>query len=136
KELTETRENLQAVIEEMETVNEELQSSNEEMVSTNEELQSTNEELQSLNEELHTVSAEHQMKIKELFELNDDLNNYFNNSDIGQILVDGNIIIRKFTPSSKQMINLIESDIGRPLKDITTNLKEVDLAAEVSNVIS
>lgn len=136
KELTETRENLQAVIEEMETVNEELQSSNEEMVSTNEELQSTNEELQSLNEELHTVSAEHQMKIKELFELNDDLNNYFNNSEIGQILVDGNIIIRKFTPSSKQMINLIESDIGRPLKDITTNLKEVDLAAEVSNVIS
>lgn len=136
KELTETRENLQAVIEEMETVNEELQASNEEMVSTNEELQSTNEELQSLNEELHTVSVEHQMKIKELFELNDDLNNYFNNTDIGQILVDGNIIIRKFTPSSKQMINLIESDVGRPLKDITTNLKDINLFKEVEKVIS
>jgi two-component system CheB/CheR fusion protein len=135
RELTETRENLQAVIEEMETVNEELQSSNEEMISTNEELQSTNEELQSLNEELHTVSAEHQLKIKELFELNDDLNNYFNNSDIGQILVDSEMIIRKFSPSSKQIINLIDADIGRPLNDITTNLVDIDLSKEVTNVI-
>jgi two-component system CheB/CheR fusion protein len=135
RELTETRENLQAVIEEMETVNEELQSSNEEMISTNEELQSTNEELQSLNEELHTVSAEHQLKIKELFELNDDLNNYFNNSDIGQILVDGKMIIRKFSPSSKQIINLIDGDIGRPLNDITTNLVDIDLSKEVTKVI-
>jgi two-component system CheB/CheR fusion protein len=135
RELKETRENLQAVIEEMETVNEELQSSNEEMISTNEELQSTNEELQSLNEELHTVSAEHQLKIKELFELNDDLNNYFNNSEIGQILVDSNMIIRKFSPYSKRAINLIETDIGRSLQDITTNLRNTDLINEVSKVI-
>lgn len=135
KELTETRENLQAVIEEMETVNEELQSSNEEMISTNEELQSTNEELQSLNEELHTVSAEHQLKIKELFELNDDLTNYFNNSDIGQILVDSTMVIRKFSPASKRIINLIDADIGRPLNDITTNLVDIDLSKEVAQVI-
>ena len=76
----------------MESANEELQSQGEEMVSTNEELQSTNEELQSLNEELYTVSAEHQLKIKELIELNDDLNNYFRNSDIGQILVDRKLV--------------------------------------------
>jgi two-component system CheB/CheR fusion protein len=95
RDLTTTRENLQAIIEEMETANEELQSSNEEMISTNEELQSTNEELQSLNEELHTVSAEHQLKIKELIELNDDLNNYFQNSDIGQILVDKQLLVRE-----------------------------------------
>lgn len=135
KELTETRENLQAVIEEMETVNEELQSSNEEMISTNEELQSTNEELQSLNEELHTVSAEHQLKIKELFELNDDLTNYFNNSDIGQILVDSSMVIRKFSPASKKIINLIDADIGRRLNDLTTNLVDIDLSKEVTKVI-
>ncbi len=136
KELTETRQNLQAIIEEMETVNEELQSSNEEMISTNEELQSTNEELQSLNEELHTVSAEHQLKIKELFELNDDLNNYFNNSDIGQILVDSHQAIRKFSPASKKIINLIDSDIGRSLPDITTNLRNIDFIEHVSRVLT
>ncbi len=135
-ELTETRQNLQAVIEELEAVNEELQSSNEEMISTNEELQSTNEELQSLNEELHTVSAEHQLKIKELFELNDDLNNYFNNSDIGQILVDSSLVIRRFSPAATKVINLIKSDIGRPLYDITSNVKALDFAEEVSKVVS
>lgn len=135
KELKETRENLQAVIEEMEATNEELQSANEELVSTNEELQSTNEELQSLNEELHTVSTEHQMKIKELLELNDDLNNYFRNSDIGQILVDKNFIIRKFSPSVTRMVNLIPSDIHRSLVDITVRFKEVDLIGDIGKVI-
>ncbi len=136
EELIETRQNLQAVIEEMEAVNEELQSSNEEMISTNEELQSTNEELQSLNEELHTVSAEHQLKIKELYELNDDLNNYFNNSDIGQILVDPSMVIRRFSPAATKIINLIKSDVGRPLYDITLNVKELDFVDEVRKVIS
>ncbi|MCE3260448.1 MAG: chemotaxis protein, partial [Bacteroidetes bacterium] len=118
RELKETRDNLQAVIEELEATNEELQSANEEMVSTNEELQSTNEELQSLNEELHTVSAEHQQKIKELMDLNDDMSNYFNTSDFGQILVDCNLLIRKFSPAVARMVNVIESDINRSITDI------------------
>jgi two-component system CheB/CheR fusion protein len=135
QELIHTRENLQAVIEELETANEELQSSNEEMISTNEELQSTNEELQSLNEELHTVSAEHQLKIKELLELNDDLNNYFRNSDIGQILLDKNLIVRKFSPAVTRMVNLIESDVGRSIADITTNIRKADLVADIQSAI-
>ncbi len=135
KELRETKENLQSVIEELESSNEELLTSNEEMISANEELQSTNEELQSLNEELHTVSAEHQLKIKELIELNDDLNNYFRNSEIGQILVDKHMILRKFSPAVTAQINLIESDIGRPLNDITNNLKGIDLISEIRRVI-
>ncbi|MBC7851756.1 MAG: chemotaxis protein, partial [Chitinophagaceae bacterium] len=98
EELRDTKENLQSLIEEVESANEELQSSNEEIVSSNEELQSTNEELQSLNEELHTVNAEHQQKIKELIELNDDLNNYFSTTEVGQIFVDQDLRIRKFTP--------------------------------------
>jgi two-component system CheB/CheR fusion protein len=135
QELVHTRENLQAVIEELETANEELQSSNEEMISTNEELQSTNEELQSLNEELHTVSAEHQLKIKELLELNDDLNNYFRNSDIGQILLDKNLIVRKFSPAVTRMVNLIESDVGRCIADITTNIRKADLVVDIQTAI-
>jgi two-component system, chemotaxis family, CheB/CheR fusion protein len=134
RELRETRESLQAIVEETETTNEELQSSNEELISMNEELQSTNEELQSLNEELHTVSGEHQLRIKELLELNDDLNNYFTNSGIGQILIDKKMVIRRFTPAVKRVINLIESDIGRSILDITTNLKDVDLVKYVKQV--
>jgi two-component system CheB/CheR fusion protein len=135
KELRETKENLQSVIEELESSNEELLTSNEEMISANEELQSTNEELQSLNEELHTVSAEHQLKIRELIELNDDLNNYLRNNVVGQILIDKHMIVRRFSPTITKQINLIESDIGRPIADITNNLKDVDLLSCIKQVM-
>ena len=135
-ELKETRVNLQIAVESLETTNEELQSSNEELLSANEELQSSNEELQSLNEELHTLNTEHQVKIKELIELNDDLNNYFRSTDIGQIFVDKKLRIRKFNPAAIKLVNLIESDIGRPIEHISTNLKYENLLVEINNVIN
>ena len=135
QELGEVRENLQAVIEEVESANEELQSSNEEIISSNEELQSTNEELQSLNEELHTVNAEHQLKIKELIELNDDLNNYFQNSYVGQLMIDDKMRIRKFSPSVTGQINLIENDIGRPVTDISVNFAHINFVNEIKTVM-
>jgi two-component system CheB/CheR fusion protein len=134
-ELRDLRENLQAVIEEVETANEELQAGNEEIVSTNEELQSTNEELQSLNEELHTVNSEYQMKIKELMEMSDDQNNYFKNTDIGQIFIDKKLIIRKFTPIATKQINLIETDIGRSIADISTNFQRLDFLNDIKSVM-
>jgi len=88
-----------------------------------------------LNEELHTVSAEHQLKIKELIDLNDDLNNYFKNSNIGQILIDKNMVVRKFSPAISRQINLIESDIGRSIGDITNNLRGFDLLSVIKRVI-
>ncbi|WP_423147134.1 PAS domain S-box protein [Rubrolithibacter danxiaensis] len=133
-ELSETRTNLQMAVEGMETTNEELQSSNEELLSANEELQSSNEELQSLNEELHTLNTEHQIKIKELVELNDDLNNYFSSTNIGQIFLDSDLNIRKFNPAATSLINLIETDIGRPLNHISTNFKYDNLLSDVKYV--
>lgn len=135
KELFDTKERLQAAVEELETSNEEMQSSNEELVSANEELQSTNEELQSLNEELHTVNSEHQLKIKELIELNDDLNNYFRSTDIGKVFVDKNLLIRKFTPAAIKQINLISSDIGRPISHISNNIIDEHLISDIKRTI-
>ncbi|WP_026135436.1 CheR family methyltransferase [Nafulsella turpanensis] len=134
-ELKQTKEDLQSAVEELETSNEEMQSSNEELISSNEELQSTNEELQSLNEELHTVNAEHQQKINQLEELNDDLNNYFRSTDIGQIFLDKNMRVRKFTPAAMHQVNLIESDIGRPISHLSYNLKEEGFSDEIKRVI-
>lgn len=134
-ELRETKDILQRAIEDSETTNEELQSSNEELISSNEELQSTNEELQSLNEELHTVNAELQVRIKEISELNDDLNNYFRSTDIGQIFLDNNKLIRKYTPPATSLINLIETDIGRPITHISNNLKYGGLFADIDHVL-
>ncbi len=75
------------------------------------------------------------MKIKELLELNDDMNNYFRNSDIGQIIVDKKLVIRKFSPAVSRMVNLIESDIGRSIVDITTNFKNPNFINNIKEVI-
>lgn len=119
-ELAEVRGNLQVAIEDLETANEELQSSNE--------------ELQSLNEELYTLNTEHQLKIKELVELNDDLNNYFRSTDIAQIFLDEQLNIRKFNPASVRMINFIESDLGRPITHISNNIRYDHLVQDIEHV--
>jgi two-component system, chemotaxis family, CheB/CheR fusion protein len=134
-ELKEAKLNLQMAVESLETTNEELQSSNEELLSANEELQSSNEELQSLNEELHTLNTEHQLRIRELIELNDDLDNYFRSTEIGQVFVDKDMRIRKFNTAAVQMVNLIESDIGRPIEHISTNIKQENLITDIKKVI-
>ena len=134
-ELKQTREHLQSVIEELETSNEELQSTNEELVSSNEELQSTNEELHSVNEELYTVNAEYQQKIEELTQLNYDMDNLMAATDIGTVFVGPDLQIRRFTPAIKACFNIRQSDLARPLSDISHNIVGEDLIGNVNAVI-
>ena len=129
EELRTKDEYLQSANEELETSNEELKSSNEEMQSVNEELQSTNEELetskeelQSLNEELATVNAELQTKVADLSRANNDMNNLLAGTGIATIFVDHQLRILRFTPTATQIINLIHSDVGRPVGHILSNL--------------
>jgi two-component system, chemotaxis family, CheB/CheR fusion protein len=124
---------LQTSNEELATSNEELKSSNEEMQSVNEELQSANEELetskeelQSINEELATVNAELQTKMGDLSRANNDLNNLLAGTGMGTVFVDHQLRIQRFTPTITQVIKLIQTDLGRPVGDITTNLLGYD----------
>ncbi len=129
QELQAKEEYLAATREEMETSNEELKSSNEEMQSVNEELQSTNEELetskeelQSVNEELATVNSELQTKVADLSRANNDMNNLLAGTGIATVFVDHQLRIMRFTPPATRIINLIQSDIGRPVGHIVSNL--------------
>jgi two-component system, chemotaxis family, CheB/CheR fusion protein len=124
QELQFARENLQATIEELETSNEELQATNEELLASNEELQSTNEELQSTNEELYTVNAEHQNKIIELTELNNDVDNLLTSCRIGILLLDEELEIRRFSPEIINIFHIMEKDIGRPITHLAHRLKD------------
>lgn len=134
-ELQQTRENLQVTIEELETTNEEQQATNEELLASNEELQSINEEFQTLNEELYSVNAEHQSKIQELTQLNNDIDNLLRSTNIGVIFLDRKLNIRKFTPATTRVINIKQNDVGRPLADLTNNLEDPDLTAILQQVI-
>jgi two-component system CheB/CheR fusion protein len=140
--LTYTREHLQSIIEEMETSQEELKSMNEELQLTNEELQSTNEELktsreelQSLNEELITVNMELQTKNNELSQSNSDMKNLLTSTRIATIFLDNSLNIKRFTPEMTNIINLIQTDVGRPLSDIVQKLKYANLIPDVKEVL-
>lgn len=135
---------LQGANEELETSNEELRSSNEEMQSINEELQSTNEELeaskeelQSINEELSTVNTELQTKVADLSRSNNDMNNLMAGTGIGTVFVDHKLQIQRYTPAATKIINLITSDIGRPVGHLVSNLRNYDnLVADVEAVLN
>ena len=121
EELLTKEEYLEASTQELELKNEELESSNEEMQSTNEELETSREELHSLNEELETLNAELQAKVSELSKVNDDINNILDNTGMGIVFVDAEMRIQRFTPTVTKVINLIPSDVGRPLKHTVSN---------------
>lgn len=143
QELRAKDEYLQTAVEELETSNEELRSAHEEMQSVNEEMQSTNEELetskeelQSLNEELATVNSELLTKVADLSRANNDMKNLLSGTGIGTIFVDHLLRILRFTPSVAALINLIETDVGRPVDQIRSNLVGYDqLAADIRGVL-
>ncbi|MBC7919509.1 MAG: PAS domain-containing protein [Ferruginibacter sp.] len=134
--LRESRESLQDASQKMEALGENMQSFNEELLSANEEMQSGNEELQSVNEELQTINAEYQVKIRELSDLNDDLNNYFRSNMSGQLFVDRDLRLKKFSPAAAEHINLRENDIGRPLHHLTNNIRFDTLMEDLQWVLA
>ncbi len=142
EELDATRDYLQSIIEEQRTTNEELRSANEEIQSSNEELQSINEELetakeelQSTNEELTTVNEELQNRNDELSKVNGDLSNLLSSVNIPIIMLGNDFRVRRYTPMAEKLMNLIPSDIGRPITDIKPNINISDLKQSIQRVI-
>ena len=119
-------EKLETSNEELKSFSEELQSMNEELQSTNEELETSKEELQSVNEELSTVNTELQIKVMDLSRSNNDMNNLLAGTDIGTVFVDQKLCILRFTPALTKIINLLASDLGRPLNHIASNFIAYD----------
>ena len=142
RELRDTKERLQSLIEEYETALEELRSSNEELLSVNEEMQSSSEELeaskeelQSLNEELNTVNAELIGKIDALDQANGDLRNLFESTQIPTVFLDCNLVIRNFTPTVQMLFNIRPADRGRPLTDLTSRLAMPGFIEDIRTVL-
>ncbi len=135
-ELKDLKEDLRNAQLQLDMFTENMQSYNEEMISSNEEMQSINEEMQSVNEELHTINQEYQLKNKELEEVNSDLDNYFRSNVNGQLFVNKELVLMKFSPGTVKQINLLPTDIGRPLSNISTNIKFETLTADIKEVLT
>lgn len=142
RELRTTKEQLQTTVEELEVSNEEMKSTNEELLSTNEELQSANEELQTskeelqaINEELQTVNAELTRKVDDLDKANNDLHNLFASARIPTVFLDRDLKIKKFSPDATEVFRLIDSDVGRPVTDISPAFADPDLLGDIREVL-
>jgi two-component system, chemotaxis family, CheB/CheR fusion protein len=141
QELAATREYLQSIVEDQEAAQEELrsaaeeiQSSNEELQSTNEELETAKEELQSTNEELNTVNEELQSRNMQLTQVGNDLLNLLWNVNMPVVILSNDLRIRRFTPVAERL-NLIPSDVGRPIADISLLIRVPNLEPMLRDVV-
>ncbi len=141
-ELLQTRIELQISREEMQISGEELKSKNEELQSTNEELQAmieelttSKEEMQSLNEELHSVNGELLLKLEDLSQIESDMRNLLDSTEIATIFLDNNLHVRRYTTQAAEIFNFIPRDIGRPITDITSSMCYIHLPEDVRQVI-
>ncbi len=130
-----TAEQFEASTEALKASNEELQAMNEELRSTTEELETGKEELQSINEELVTVNYELKSSVEQVSRANSDLQNLMASSDIGTIFLDRQLHIKQFTPRVQELFNMIPTDIGRPLSDITHKLNYISLTQDADRVL-
>ena len=129
------REETRASKEELQSANEELQSTNEELQSANEELTTSKEEMQSMNEELQTINAEMHTKLDDLAMAQSDLKNLLNSTDIAMLFLDKKLNVRRYTERASKIISLRESDIGRPLSDLTTSLQYPTLQDDANDTV-
>jgi two-component system CheB/CheR fusion protein len=133
--LRSTIEQYETHVEEAKAANEELQAMNEELRSAAEELETSKEELQSVNEELTTVNQELKLKVEELGLANNDLQNFINSTDIATIFLDRWLRVKLFTARARDVFNLLATDAGRPLSDITNSLRYSKLHEDVKLVL-
>lgn len=75
-------------------------------------------------------------QIQELIEHNDELENYFRNTIIPQLFVDGELKLQKFTPPAMKQFNLSAKDVGRSINDVKDNFRFPTLIDNIHQVIA
>ena len=84
--------------------------------------QTSNDEANS--DIIKALNTELAQKSQALRQAKNDLENLLSSSDIATIFLDHNYRIQRFTHKSAELFNLIESDIGRPLIEVSPKLAD------------
>jgi two-component system, chemotaxis family, CheB/CheR fusion protein len=120
---------------EFEESNHELASLNEELQTSAEELETSKEELQSINEELQSVNSELQIKVSQLAQSNDDLNNLLNSSDLAIIFLDASLSIKRSTRPARELLRLSQVDSGRHISHLDGIFDSFDVSLKCAEVM-
>ncbi len=79
--------------------------------------------------------TDHKKKIQELIEHNNELENYFRNTIIPQLYVDGALKLQKFTPPAMKQFTLKMGDVGRHIDDIKDNFRFPTIVEDIKCVV-
>lgn len=74
-------------------------------------------------------------QIRKLTEHNDELENYFRNTIIPQLFVDGALKLQKFTPPAMKQFSLSASDVGKSINDVKENFRFLSIVDDIQQVI-
>lgn len=66
---------------------------------------------------------------------NDVLENYFRNTIIPQLFVDGELKLQKFTPPAMKHFELSDSDVGKPMNDVKDNFRFPSIMENIQQVV-
>lgn len=98
-------------------------------LTTKEKLQIENEELIALNGQLQEM-LEHQRSSS------NELQSILYSTNVATLVLDADLRILFFTPATKPLFNLIPSDVGRPLTDLSLLAADRTLQADVRTVLT
>ena len=134
RELMETREYLQAVVDQHDAAHTQLEvayqaslSANEEYQSTNEELESTKEELQSLNEELTTLNEQLQQRNVELSGRTAQIAGLLEAMDMPILLLTPDLGLLAFNSRAAADLRLSAANLGRSIRESWTPVPTPEL---------
>ena len=125
----------EAVHEQLRGLNEEALEADEELRGVNRKLQTAREQVKAAYDELRTLNQALQERDVGLGHLAEDLLKVLDTLDIPIVIVGNDLSVRRFTSSARRVLNLISTDIGRPLHELRTTLEDADLARDVRRAI-
>jgi two-component system CheB/CheR fusion protein len=143
QELADTKDYLQAIIDQQDETHAELQaayeasrSANEEFQSTNEELESTKEELQSVNEELNTLNEQLQQRNAELTARGAEVSGLLEAMEIPIFLLTPDLRLHGYNAKAGAALGLARTHTGRPTSELPWPLPTTDLRQLASEVLT
>ena len=91
--------------------------------------------LNAANHEIRALNRQLADKVQDLLGHSDDLANLIESSDIATVFLDTELRIKHFTTTAARPFNLSQSDVERPIGQITTNLHAIDLEADCRAIL-
>lgn len=127
---------LQTTIEELKAANEELRAINEELRFASASAESEAEKLLTMIEELKMMNRGLETRANEYNKASDDLQSIIASSEVATLLLDKELRLVRYTRNAPETFNLIGSDIGRLLFDITHKLDYRTLEKDLEEALS